>query len=86
MWHRTTYVQVDLILSVLMSGVMQLFVCHTSNARRIDDRRMRVWGADYAGGENDRSWTTIDWTGEMNQEELLAARIRHLEQRPADME
>ena len=32
------------------------------------------------------SWTTVDWRDEMSQEELLAARIRHLERRPEDVE
>ena len=32
------------------------------------------------------SWTTIDWANEMSREELLAARIQFLEQRPEDVE
>ena len=32
------------------------------------------------------SWTEVDWKDEMSLEELLAARIRQLEQRPEDVE
>ena len=32
------------------------------------------------------SWSEVDWKDEMSREELLAARIRQLEQRPEDVE
>ena len=32
------------------------------------------------------SWATVDWKDEMSREELLAGRIRQLEQRPEDVE
>jgi hypothetical protein len=32
------------------------------------------------------SWATVDWKDEMSREELLAARIQQLQQRPEDVE